>query len=66
MCLCVRRSGRDDGGAYLIYDLPMIREWLTFVLNNMFMQFGGKLRRQDIGELMGTTCASIFANFYMS
>ena len=62
----MRRSGKDEGGAYLIYDLPMIREWLTFVLSNMFMQFGGKLRRQDIGAPMGTNCASNLANFYLA
>lgn len=61
-----RRSGKDDGGAYLIFDLPMIREWLTFVVSNMFMQFGGKLRRQDVGAPMGTNCASNLANFYLA
>ncbi len=61
-----RRSGKDDGGAYLIFDLPMIRERLTFVVSNMFMQFGGKLRRQDVGAPMGTNCASNLANFYLA
>jgi len=61
-----RRSGRDDGGAFLIFDVCMIREWLTFVLSNMFMQFGGKLRRQDVGAPMGTNCASNLANFYLA
>ena len=32
----------------------------------MFVEFGGRLRRQDIGAPMGTNCACNLANFYLT
>ena len=62
----LHRSGKGEGGAYVIFDLDMIEHWLSFLLQNMFVHFGGRLRRQDIGTPMGTNCACNLANFYLT
>ena len=38
---------------------------LTFLLNNMFIQFGTKLYRQVVGIPMGTNCAPLIADLFL-
>ena len=41
--LKVDRSGSGDGGEFVIFYLVMISEWLDFLLDNMFVEFGYEL-----------------------
>ena len=59
------RSGAGHGGTFMIFDLPTIYIWLCFLLDNMYVSFGGQLCRQICGTPMGTNCASNLANFYL-
>ena len=38
---------------------------LTFLLDNIFIQFGTKLYRQVVGIPMGTNCAPLVADLYL-
>ncbi len=60
------RSGTGHGGTFMIFDLPTIQLWLSFLLDNMYLTFGGQLQWQVRGTPMGTNCASNLANFYLS
>ncbi len=46
--------------------MPTIQLWLSFLLDNMYVTFGGQLQQQIRGTPMGTKCASNLANFYLS
>ena len=59
-------SGTGHGGTFMIFDLPTIKLWLSFLLDNMYVTFGGQLQQQIRGTPMGTNCASNLANFYLS
>ena len=60
------RYGSDTQGEFFIFDLENFETWLTFVLGNMYVGFGGNLFIQDIGTPMGTSCASNLANFFLA
>ena len=60
----LHRSGKGEGGAYVIFDLDMIEHWLSFLLQNMFVHFGGRLRRQDIGANCACNQASLYLTAY--
>lgn len=54
------RSGKDEGGAFVIFDLPRIEQWLDFLLSNMYVEFGGQIRGGRILELQwGQTAVQI-------
>ena len=38
---------------------------LTFLLDNIFIQFGTKLHRQEVGIPMGTNCAPLVAHLFL-
>ena len=40
-------------------------EALTFLLDNIFIQFGTKLYRQVVGIPMGTDCAPLVADLFL-
>ena len=60
------RHGTGYAGEYFIFDLATIHEFLSHLLDNMYVQFGDELLRQAIGTPMGTNCASLLANFYLA
>ena len=43
-----------------------VSEALTFLLNNIFIQFGTKLYRQVAGIPMGTNCAPLVADLFLT
>ena len=49
--LCIRRQNVCDA--------------LTFLLDNIFIQFGTKLYRQVVGIPMGTNCAPLVADLFL-
>lgn len=54
-----------EGGSF-IFDIPTIEAWLSFLLHNMYVTFGGELKQQMQGTPMGTNCASHLANFFLA
>lgn len=56
----------ETGGGSFVFDVATIEQWLQFLLHNMFVTFGGVLKRQDLGAPMGTNCASNLANFFLA
>ena len=40
-------------------------EWWSFLIDNIFVKFGGCLFRQVIGILMGTNCAPLLAELFL-
>ena len=62
----IPRYGEDTQGECFIYDLANIAEHLQFLLNNIYVKFGGRLFLQGIGVPMGTKCASMLAHIYLA
>ena len=61
------RPGKKGGdGQSFIFDVDTIAIWLAFLLQNMFLTFGGQLKRQRQGTPMSTNCASHLANFFLA
>ncbi len=52
------RYGSDTQGDFFIFEIETFETWLTFLLGNMYVGFGGDLFIQAIGTPMGTNCAS--------
>ena len=42
-----------------------VSDALTFLLNNIFIQFATKLYRQVVGIPMGTNCAPLVADLFL-
>ena len=42
-----------------------ICKMIEFLIDNIFVQFGGRLFRQVIGILMETNCAPLLANLFL-
>ncbi len=59
------RTGTGDGGDFVIFDMHMIEIWVTFLLDNLFIIFGGQFRRQAIGAPMGSSCSGGIVNLYL-
>ena len=60
------RHGTGSAGSFFIFDLTTMQVFLYFLLDNMFVAFGGTLLQQIIGTPMGTNCASLLANFFLA
>ena len=60
------RYGRGDSGEFFIFDMHTISTWLSFLLHNMLVTFGGVQKKQVKGTPMGTNCASHLANFFLA
>ena len=55
-----------NGGGDNMYTADNICKMTEFLIDNIFVQFGGHLFRQVIGIPMGTNCAPLLADlFYM-
>ena len=48
-----------------MYTADNICKMIEFLINNIFLQFGGRLFRQVIGILMGTNCAPLLADLFL-
>jgi hypothetical protein len=48
------RYAFDTQGEFFIFDVETFETWLTFLLGNMYVGFGGDLFIQAIGTPMGT------------
>ena len=57
---CVNFGGGDD-----MYTADNICKMTEFLIDNIFVQFGGRLFRQVIGIPMGTNCAPLPADLFI-
>ena len=48
-----------------MYTADNICKMMDFLIDNIFVQFGGRLFRQAIGIPMGTNCAPLFADLFL-
>ena len=53
------------GGGYNMYTADNICKMIEFLIDNIFVQFGGRLFRQAIGISMGTNCAPLLADLFL-
>ena len=54
-----------NGSGYNIYTADIICKMTEFLIDNIFVQFVGRLFRQVIGIPMGTNCAPLFADIFL-
>ena len=54
-----------NGGGDNMYTAGNICKTIEFLIDNIFVQFGGYLFRQVIGIPMGTNCAPLLADFFL-
>ena len=54
-----------NGGDDNMYTADNIRKIIEFLIDNIFVQFGGRLFCQVIGILMGTNCAPLLADLFL-
>ena len=48
-----------------MYTVDNISKMIEFLIDNIFVQFGGRLFRQVIGISMGTNCAPLLADLFL-
>ena len=48
-----------------MYTADNICKMIEFLIDNIFVQFGGRLFRQMIGIPMGTNCAPLLADLFL-
>ena len=53
-----------NGGGDNMYTADNICKMIEFLIDNIFVQFGGRLFRQAIGIPMGTNCAPLLADLF--
>ena len=54
-----------NGGGDNMYTAGNICKMIEFLIDNIFVQFGGCLFHQVIGILMGTNCAPLLADLFL-
>ena len=54
-----------NGGGDNMFTADSICEMIEFLIDNIFVQFGGRLFRQVIGIPMGTNCAPLLADLFL-
>ena len=54
-----------NGGRDNMYTAHNICKMIEFLIDNIFVQFGGRLFRQVIGIPMGTNCAPLLADLFL-
>ena len=54
-----------NGGGDNMYTAGNICKMIEFLIDNIFVQFGGRLFRQVIGIPMGTDCAPLLADLFL-
>ena len=54
-----------NGGGDNVYTADNICKMIEFLIDNIFVQFGGRLFRQVIGIPMGTNCAPLLADLFL-
>ena len=54
-----------NGGGDNMFTADNICEMIEFLIDNIFVQFGGRLFRQVIGIPMGTNCAPLLADLFL-
>ena len=50
---------------YTLWTCQKVCEALTFLLDNIYIRFGTKLFRQNVGIPMGTNCAPLVADYFL-
>ena len=50
---------------YIAWSCLNVCDTLSFLLANIFIQFGTKLKRQVLGIPIGTNCAPMVANLFL-
>ena len=54
-----------NGGGDNMFTADSICKMIEFLIDNIFVQFGGRLYRQVIGIPMGTNCAPLLADLFL-
>ena len=54
-----------NGGGDNMYTADNIYKMIEFLINNIFVQFGGRLFCQVIGIPMGTNCAPLLSGLFL-
>ena len=54
-----------NGGRDNMFTADSICKMIEFLIDNIFVQFGGRLFRQVIGIPMGTNCAPLLADLFL-
>ena len=54
-----------NGGCNNMYTADNICKMIEFLIDNIFMQFGGRLFRQAIAVPMGTNCAPLLSDLFL-
>ena len=54
-----------NGSGDNMYTADNICKMIEFLIDNIFVQFGGRLFRQVIGISMGTSCAPLLADLFL-
>ena len=60
-----RKKDDINGGGDNMYTADNICKMIEFLIDNIFVQFGGRLFRQVIGIPMGTNCAPLLADLFL-
>ena len=56
---------RDHSDAPQKYSDADVIKMLEYLIDNIFMEFGGRIFQQTIGILMGTNCAPLLAELFL-
>ena len=54
-----------DGGGDNMYTADNICKMIEFLIDNIFVQFGGRLFRRVVGVPVGTNCAPLLADLFL-
>jgi hypothetical protein len=57
--------GKDKGGEYYVFDLNTFTAIFTWMMNNNYFTFGGRVFHQTRGIAMGSNASVLIANLYL-
>ena len=55
----------SDQSRYTLWSCQNVCDALSYLLDNIYIRFGTKLYRQNVGILMGTNCAPLVADLFL-
>ena len=56
---------RDQSNAPQKYSDADVIKMLKYLIDNIFVELGGRIFQQTVGIPMGTNCAPLFANLFL-
>ena len=57
-------TSTDHYRGYNLWSCQNVCDALSFILDNIYIRFGTKLYRKNVGIPMGTNCASLVADLF--